>query len=90
MSCADGSPAARSREFDLGWKLYGEQAGEPVYFGDKAEGKFGCYFVKDGQARHCRPTLCARARLSVLATRYQVLLSGMPYLKRPVVITEAA
>lgn len=42
---------ARSREFDLGWKLYGDQAGEPVYFGDKAEGKFGCYFVQDGKVR---------------------------------------
>ena len=43
--------APRSREFDLGWKLYGDQSGEPVYFGDKAEGKFGCYFVKDGKVR---------------------------------------
>ncbi|KAK9840747.1 hypothetical protein WJX81_001997 [Elliptochloris bilobata] len=45
----DYLPFFYSREFDLGWKLYGDQAGEPVYFGDKAEGKFGCFFVKDGK-----------------------------------------
>lgn len=39
----------------MGWKLYGDQAGEPVYFGEKAEGKFGCYFVKDKKVRALRP-----------------------------------
>lgn len=69
------SALLRSREFDLGWKLYGEQAGEPVYFGDKAEGKFGCYFVKDGQARHSRPSLCTKASLRFCSPGLQRLFS---------------
>jgi monodehydroascorbate reductase (NADH) len=42
-------PYFYSREFDLSWCFYGVNEGDPVIFGDLQNGKFGAYWVKDGQ-----------------------------------------
>ena len=35
----------------LGVQFYGVNEGTPVFFGDKAEGKFGSYWVSNGKVR---------------------------------------
>jgi len=35
--------------FDLSWQFYGVNNGTAVTFGNKSEGKFGCYWVDEGK-----------------------------------------
>eukprot|EP00877_Chromochloris_zofingiensis_P009363 jgi/Chrzof1/4680/Cz14g22170.t1 len=45
----DYLPYFYSREFNLSWQFYGVSEGEAVHFGDQGAGKFGAYWVRDGQ-----------------------------------------
>jgi hypothetical protein len=46
----DYLPHFYSREFDVGWELYGETFGKPLTFG-RPETQLGAYFVADGKVR---------------------------------------
>ncbi|KAM7268451.1 hypothetical protein ACFE04_010617 [Oxalis oulophora] len=44
----DYVPFFYSRVFALSWQFYGQNAGEPVHFGDYLAGPFGAYWVSNG------------------------------------------
>ena len=45
----DYLPYFYSREFDLAWQFYGEPSEDYVLHGDLDGGKFGVYWIQDGQ-----------------------------------------
>ena len=49
----DYLPYFYSRSFDLSWQFYGDNVGDPVFFGDNnplsPKPKFGSFWIKDGK-----------------------------------------
>jgi len=42
-------PFFYSRVFQFSWQFYGKNSGSPVHFGNRANGKFGVFWVEDGK-----------------------------------------